>query len=182
MDLPLDIKFKIASFDEDVWIKLAYIDDEFKQFSYKDGRKIFIDLFTIIIESDTEKIWNIFDKIQRPDDKPATISHDGVNKRWYKNGILHRDNDLPAVVSVGNGLDLQWCYNGKTHRENDKPAYMSSRGIKMWFYNGQFHRENDKPAIIRADGTQEWYQNGKMWRSDGKPVKIDPDGTQHYIK
>ena len=42
MDLPLDIKYKITSFNIDIWIKLSYIDDEFKQFSYNDGRKLFI--------------------------------------------------------------------------------------------------------------------------------------------
>ena len=37
MDLPLDIKVVISSFDMDVWIKLSYIDDQFRQFSYKEG-------------------------------------------------------------------------------------------------------------------------------------------------
>jgi len=63
---------------------------------------------------------------------------------WYvtfrKNGQLHRDNDLPAVI----------YYDGE----------------KRWYQNDLRHRDNGQPAIIYASGTKFWYQNGKYIRSE----------------
>jgi hypothetical protein len=53
------------------------------------------------------------------------------NKRWYKNGKLHRE-DGPAV-EYANGTKV-WCLNGKLHRE-DGPAFESADGSKKWFLN-----------------------------------------------
>ena len=89
MDLPLDIKYKIASFDMDTWIRLSYIDDEFKQFSYGIGRKLFIDLFTIIHSGMNHKFYKIFNKIHREDDQPAILFTSGT-QYWYKNNKLSR--------------------------------------------------------------------------------------------
>ncbi len=99
MDLPLDVKFVIASFDINLWIKMAYIDDEFKQFSYTIGRKIFIDLFTVMEETTRNKSWKIFDKLHREDDKPAVIYSNGQHE-WRINNKRHRENDQPAVIYV----------------------------------------------------------------------------------
>jgi len=59
------------------------------------------------------------------------IDKDGT-KTWYQNGLLHRDNDQPAVIR--------------------------RYGNKNWFQNGKLHRDNDLPAIIHSDGSQFWYQ------------------------
>ena len=63
------------------------------------------------------------------------INIDG-NTSWYKNGQLHRDNDLPAVI---------W---------ND--------GSQFWYQYGKRHRDNDLPAVILTNGSQFWYQYGKF--------------------
>ena len=55
------------------------------------------------------------------------------NTEYYKNGVLHRDGDLPAVITV--------------------------RGDKEYWKNGRRHRDNG-PAIIRKDGVCSWYKNG----------------------
>ena len=55
-------------------------------------------------------------------------------KYWFKNGLLHRDNDLPAIVYTN--------------------------GTKEWYKNDKPHRDNDQPAIIRANGTKYWFKNG----------------------
>lgn len=60
--------------------------------------------------------------------------------RWYKDGVLHRENDLPAI---------QW-YDGSYE----------------WYENGQRHR-NNAPAVIYLDGRQGWYQHGKLHREEG---------------
>jgi hypothetical protein len=79
-------------------------------------------------------------------------------KFWYKNGKLHRDNDLPAVI-YQNG-DLFWYKNGKLHRDNDLPAVINTNGELFWYKNGNFHRDNDLPAAIYKTGYQQWYKNG----------------------
>ena len=55
------------------------------------------------------------------------------NTEYYKNGVLHRDGDLPAVISARG--DLEYWKNGRRHRDNG-------------------------PAIIRKDGVCSWYKNG----------------------
>ena len=55
------------------------------------------------------------------------------NTEYYKNGVLHRDGDLPAVISARG--DLEYWKNGRRHRDNG-------------------------PAVIRKDGVCSWYKNG----------------------
>ena len=62
--------------------------------------------------------------------------NDGT-QRWYQNGKLHRDHDLPAIVWAG--------------------------GTKEWWKNGERHRDNDLPAVVWADGTQEWWKKGERY-------------------
>ena len=38
------------------------------------------------------------------------------NTEYYKNGVLHRDGDLPAVISARG--DLEYWKNGRRHRDN----------------------------------------------------------------
>ena len=152
MDLPLDIKYKIASFNIDTWLRLSFLDEEFKQFSYGIGRKLFIELFTIMREDTMGKIWKIFNKIHREDDKPAIENHGG-NKGWYINGKLHRDNDKPAIVTYDG--DQYWYQHDKKHRDNNKPAIIYKSGTKAWYQNDKLHRNNDLPAIIYSTGRQE---------------------------
>jgi len=77
---------------------------------------------------------------------------------WYKNGKLHRDNDLPAVIQT-NGIQ-RWYKNGQSHRDNDLPAIISPNGYQGWYKHDELHRDNDLPAVIETNGTQEWYKNG----------------------
>ena len=71
-------------------------------------------------------------------------------QRWYNSdGLLHRDNDLPAVIKA-NGYQ-EWRINGALHRDNDKPAIIYPDSSQEWYINGKRHRDNDLPAVI-ADG------------------------------
>ena len=80
-------------------------------------------------------------------------------KRWYNSkGILHRDNDLPAI-EYANG-SKEWYMNGKHHRENDLPAVEWYDGAKYWYINNEIHRENG-PASEFSDGGKAWYWHGK---------------------
>lgn len=55
-------------------------------------------------------------------------------QEWYKNGEVHRDNDLPAVVFKDG--EKQWWQNGKLHRENG-PAVICENGNKQYHLNGE---------------------------------------------
>lgn len=59
-------------------------------------------------------------------DKPAYQQTNGDTQKWYKCGVLHRDNDLPAIIEVSDIDSVMFCWykNGVLHRDNDKPAIM----------------------------------------------------------
>ena len=62
-------------------------------------------------------------------------------KEWYRNGELHREGDLPAVVCK----DVkEWWKNGLRHREGDLPAVVYHDGVKQWWIHGQLIREEYK--------------------------------------
>ncbi len=97
-------------------------------------------------------------------DDECEISSNGT-KRWYKDGKLHRDNDLPAIVyHTGSKL---WYKNGFRHRENDSPVVEYNDGYKAWYKNGFIHRETlDEngvlnPAIINSNDKKYYYLDGK---------------------
>jgi len=55
------------------------------------------------------------------------------DKRWYKDGLLHRE-DGPAI-EWANG-DKEWYIEDKRHRV-DGPAVECINGDKWWYYQGQ---------------------------------------------
>jgi hypothetical protein len=118
--------------------------------------------------------------VNSQDDKAYRIDSKG-NKKWYKHGKLHRDNDLPAIENA-NG-EKEWYIDGKRHRDNAKPAceYQTS---KWWYKNDSLNRDNDLPSVEYDNGCKYWhkdnihhrdndlpaseYNNSKMWYKDGK--------------
>lgn len=92
---------------------------------------------------------------------------DSWGTRWYRDGVLHRDDDEPAAIWISGAR--QWYRDGLLHRDNDKPAVTRANGSQEWWRHGQRHRDDDKPAVI-ADGTQMWYRNGLLHRDDNKPA------------
>ena len=77
---------------------------------------------------------------------------------WYKDRLLHRDDDLPAIMWA-NG-DRFWYQNGKIFRCGNLPAIERNNGDKEWRLNGRLHQVNDRPAIERLNGNNEWFVNG----------------------
>jgi len=90
----------------------------------------------------------------------GVLAREDGTQEWYRNGQLHGEGDLPAIVWA-NG-DRVWYRNGLRHREGDLPALIGGNGDQVWSRNGQLHRkgEGDPPAVVCADGTQQWYLNG----------------------
>ena len=73
-----------------------------------------------------------------------------------ENGELHSYNDLPAKVYWGN---CEWYKKGVLHRDGDLPAVISARGDLEYYQKGKRHRDNG-PAVIRKDGVCSWYKHG----------------------
>ncbi len=96
-------------------------------------------------------------------------------KKWYKDGVLHRDNG-PAIEHI-NGTNI-WYKNGKLHRDDGRPAVESLDGTRKWYIEGKLHRQ-DGPAVEYSNGNRVWYQNGKPHREDG-PAFEYPDGTSEW--
>ena len=106
---------------------------------------------------------------------------DGMgNRNWFKNGKLHRDGDMPALVSIS-GLQA-WYKDGKLHRDNDMPAIVHVNGDKEWVKDGYWHRDGDLPAIVYASGAMEWYTNGKRHRDGDLPAVVNVTGSRSWYK
>ena len=79
----------------------------------------------------------------------------GVTFRESLWGMLHRKNDLPAII-YGNG-NKEWWVDGKLHREG-APAIIT-QSCNYWYRWSSPHRI-DGPAVESLDGMNSWYLNG----------------------
>ena len=79
---------------------------------------------------------------------------------WYKDGKLHRDNDLPAITHTDSRKG--WYQNGLLHRDGDLPAITSDNSSR-WYKDGELHRDNDLPAIIDSYGNREYWVRGNLY-------------------
>lgn len=141
----------------------------FKQKNIKLQLLVLCDFFSFI----SEEKWYRNGVLHRDDDLPAIVTK--YYQAWYCNGVLHRDGDLPAYIHV-NGVLLKWYEHGKLHRDGDLPAYIHIDGEQMWYQHGKLHRDDDLPAHIDTNGYQSWYQNGLCHRDHDKPAVI----AHHY--
>lgn len=66
---------------------------------------------------------------------------------WYKDGVLHRDDDNPAFI-VG-GRNLVWYKNGQASRAGNKVAH-ATPSRQVFGVNGFAHR-TDGPAVVHLD-------------------------------
>jgi hypothetical protein len=172
LDLLLDIKTIIASFDWHVWVLLYLYDDEFRVYAQSAaGRHRFIESFTVCTIDNDHRTYSIFDEIQRAGGLPARVRNDEATKWWYLHGKLHRDGGLPALTSRN---CFEWRRDGLMYRDGDLPAVVSNY-VCSWWQGGELHRDNDLPAAIHEDGTLCWCQHGQPHR-DGNPAVIRVDG------
>lgn len=106
-------------------------------------------------------------------ERPYDILQNGSEQGWLKCGLIHRDFDLPAIVST-NGSTLRWYRYGLLHRDNDKPALILKDELTEWYQNGRLHRDGDNPASIHIGYVKQWYKNGIRHRN-GKPALISEE-------
>ncbi len=178
--LPYDLLHKILQFQEPKEIIALYE-------SFEDVIQEMIKHTNFIVEckvvlSDEEVEWFESKKINVKLLEEYKIDKNKIDKNyskyWYKNGKLHRDNDLPAIIyKIYQDEDQYWFKNGKLHRDNDLPAVVHQNGYQGWYKNGVLHRDNDLPAQISPNGTLRWYKNGKYHRENDLPAIIDLNGA-----
>lgn len=117
--------------------------------------------------SSEERIIFLREYDEIPDDYNGQIvwEYDGKEyaRRWYKNGRLHRDNDLPAVII--NGGQKQWMQKGLPHRTSG-PAVEYADGSVEWWFEGQIHRLSG-PAVCGEDENYVYGEGYWLW---GKKV------------
>ena len=91
--------------------------------------------------------------------------------------------DSPLVAEDEERMDgtRKWYTNGHLHRDNDLPAIIDTSGTKEWYQNGVLHRIHDRPAIEHKDGRCEWICQGVRHRSEG-PAVTWPDGSAFYFR
>ncbi len=86
-------------------------------------------------------------------------------KEFHKNGVLHRDHDLPAKIKDSpSNILFEFYKNGVLHREGNLPAriYFSKINggyetiLREYFRNGEYYRDHDLPTRIT------YYENIKL--------------------
>lgn len=167
MKLIFDIVKLIASFDKDTWYNLYRVDERFYEYARTDiGIREYIKLATEHTIDKYVKETRLFGKLHSIYGEPAYISVGG-NQSWYKNGVLHREGDLPAVISTSNrqahysnSCSKEWYKDGHLHRDGDLPAVECISGMRSWYKDGKKHRDGDLAAVIHDKNNQYWYKDG----------------------
>lgn len=85
---------------------------------------------------------------------------------YYKNGVIHRDNDLPAEVGT---KWIEWYCNGLIHRSNDLPARINKYGVQQWYKRDKQYRVDDKPTTVLPGVYSMWNKDNKYSRKNGLP-------------
>lgn len=117
--------------------------------------------------------WYINGVIGRDGDLPA-IQHANGDNEWYVIGVLGREGGLPAIERA-NGTKV-WYLNGKVGRTHGLPAVEMISGRKEWYIDGKKDREGDLPAVEDTSGRLEWYKCGRLSRGNGLPAVEYADG------
>ena len=76
----------------------------------------------------------------------------GLNVVWYKNCQIHRDGDLPAVMTFWGSME--WWRDGVQHRENNRPASLRfgphNRSFAEYWEHGVFLGSQPPPKTKSA--------------------------------
>ena len=102
--------------------------------------------------------------LHRDDGGPAVVENG--RSEWYRDGVLHRD-DGPAVIIEGFCGREEWYQNGVLHRTGGPARTFKTSGLEEWFSHGKLHRDAaDGPARTCAR-FREYFQDGLMHLEDG---------------
>ena len=114
--------------------------------------------YCVTIRDQTTIATYLFGKLHSKCDNCAL--NNGQQMKWYKCGLLHRDNDKPAVINEHGSIS--WYQRGLAHRDGDKPAHINKYTyVQVWYQHGIIYRDNNQPAI-ESLVEKEWYINGEI--------------------
>jgi len=113
--------------------------------------------------------------------------------RYYVNGQLHRDGDLPAVVNVRDGLE-EWWFHGVQHRDGGLPAVVGTPSTYLpayrqehreeWWVHGVHEQGEDLPATVVRKSVamlqnssisvlKWWFQGSVLHRDGDEPASVE---------
>lgn len=153
LSLNVDIKLEIASKGPEIWYVMYRCDPEFCIFARSiHGISKYAELFTEVesVPSLNVTIYRLFGNINRACGLPAVVYGGQREVSWYPTlleGPYEVDPDLKGVSA--------WYHDGKLHRDNDLPAVVSTNGMKEWYQHGKVHRHRG-PAVLFPDGSGQW--------------------------
>jgi len=117
----------------------------------------------------TSRYYDANEKLHRDNDLPAVITPTCMS--WYQHGDLHRLEDRPAVLAKNH---TEWWIEGLRHRGGDQPAYIRDDGLRLWYQHGSLHRDDKtKPSIIFADGSKEYFMFGRYTDKEKHPSECN---------
>jgi hypothetical protein len=151
----------LSYFYPDEITELQGINKSFKDIISKNGKYIYSKCCHIIPHGKISKV--------------SDFNYDLIDIFWYRDGKLHRDGDLPAVIRANEHCWFD-CWN--YHLYNDLPAMKLAH---FQYKNGKYNLENELTVIIE-NGKQFWYEHGKLNRDGNLPEEICPDGSQCWYK
>jgi len=125
-----------------------------------------------------------------PNGEPAHIvnsAHGDTIRTHYKNGILGRDDDKPAIIkqsSEGEPIERKWAKNGLVHRDGDKPSIIRKNGKDTYYEYHKYdllHRDTKFGPALHSPYQNKYSMNGITHRPVNEgPANIDIDGDYSY--
>ena len=99
-----------------------------------------------------------------------------VSMEYYNSKGQEHNPDGPAVTWLEGPLAgrMHFYKNGVMHRDGDRPAIITEDGSLSWLIEGKYHRENGPAKIINQGNgahSYHWMKNDKLHREDG-PANI----------
>ena len=164
-ELPLEILIEICLYDFQIGFKLhqtikkLFLNSDIHKnhFPSENWYRISQDNLTYIRINNQLKLHSFNDQpfvvtdINRTKIEDGKITTKVSGKIWFKFGLVHRGNDLPAYID---DEEKVWWKFGQIHRDKDLPAVITLYG-KYWYKNGMRHRDNNLPALEMNDGSKE---------------------------
>lgn len=114
-------------------------------------------------------------------------------EKYYKKGIVHRDNDEPAIIHYynnGNKFSEKWIINSQEYRDEDKPSFIKyhrngNKSCEVWFKYGEYCREFGPSWIYYYPNgnikSESWYTGRYQHRLDG-PTFIEYNEEEEIIE
>jgi hypothetical protein len=93
--------------------------------------------------------------------KAKDITPDNWQKGIFNELVIHNMKNNEYIIMTQT-CDCFWFKDGKLHRPNDLPAIHRSNGIQEWYKYNLRHRDNWQPAFTMPSGHKVWFENDRQ--------------------